>query len=268
MKKNWLLWTRRGVATVVFALFFLAFVAGIAPIPELARFQVGPALVAGSVIFLGAILILTLLFGRAYCAALCPLGITQDILGALFGKTKREPYPNYFWLRMLVLVAFIATLATGNLFVFGLLDPYSAFGRVGRSLFAPIFDLGINIMALGGDIAGFPLLARRETPFAGLPAFLAAFVTFAALVFFVWKWGRVWCDYCPVGSALGYLGKKSFLRTRLNRDKCVKCRRCEKVCSSGCVNINNGGIDNTRCVVCQKCVAACPTKALTYGKTK
>ena len=37
-----------------------------------------------------AVLLLTLLFGRVYCSILCPLGILQDFISWVSGKTKKK----------------------------------------------------------------------------------------------------------------------------------------------------------------------------------
>jgi len=46
----------------------------------LAKFQFIPAVVAGSVFVLLALILATLAFGRVYCSVVCPLGIFQDVI--------------------------------------------------------------------------------------------------------------------------------------------------------------------------------------------
>lgn len=90
---------------------------------------------AVSVVILGVLLLLTLLFGRVYCSFICPLGILQDIVFRIrrwlapkrFLKFSR-PVP---WMRYGVLALLAACCVTG---LAGLslnwLDPYSIFGRI------------------------------------------------------------------------------------------------------------------------------------------
>ncbi|MBD5641722.1 MAG: 4Fe-4S dicluster domain-containing protein [Desulfovibrio sp.] len=267
MKKRSLSWSRRLIAGVVFGLFFLAFALPIMPASHIARWQIGPALLGGGFVFLGAAALATLCLGRVYCAAFCPLGITQDLLGRVFGKKRRRPLPNHLWARVAVLGVFAIALAGGFLFIYGLLDPYSAFGRICAAIFAPITQWLNNLLAAGAEAAGSSAFARQEIHFAGWPALLAGLATLVALAFLVWKLGRVWCNYCPVGTALGLLGSRALFRIQLDPEKCVGCRRCERVCKTGCIDIGNGSLDSSRCVACQNCAEICPTEALAYGKT-
>lgn len=108
---------------------------------SLARWQLVPSVLgtlsgaAVSVVILGVLLLLTLLFGRVYCSFICPLGILQDIVFRIrrwlapkrFLKFSR-PVP---WMRYGVLALLAACCVTG---LAGLslnwLDPYSIFGRI------------------------------------------------------------------------------------------------------------------------------------------
>lgn len=267
MKKGSLIWLRRLLAAVVFGAFFLAFAFNIMPLPQLAHYQIGPALLAGGLAFLGAAAIITLCLGRVYCAAFCPLGIGQDLLGRIFRKNRHKPLPQYVWLRITILAVFVAALLCGFLFIYALLDPYSSFGRIVGAIFAPLAQFINNLLALGAEALGSSAFIRHEVRFAGWPAFLAGLATLIALVFLIWKLGRVWCNYCPVGTILGFLGRKSLCRIQLNQEKCVGCHRCEKVCKTGCIDIKNGAVDGSRCVVCQNCTQVCPAEAITYGYT-
>lgn len=263
--KNGLLWLRRSVAAAVFGVFFLAFACNVMPFPELAHYQIGPAILGGGFVFLAVAAIATLCLGRVYCAAFCPLGVTQDILGRVFKKNRARPLPGHIAARVAILALSIAALACGFLFIYGLLDPYSAFGRIAGAIFAPLIQAINNILALAADAAGSSAFTAREIHFAGWPAFIAGLAMLGLLAILVWKLGRAWCNYCPVGTALGFLGRKSLFRIRLNQEKCVGCRRCEKICKTGCIDIKKGVVDGARCVVCQNCVEICPKEALTYG---
>ena len=54
----------------------------------MAKVQLVPALLAGSVGAVAGVLLLTLVFGRVYCSVLCPLGVMQDVLGAKAGRYR------------------------------------------------------------------------------------------------------------------------------------------------------------------------------------
>ena len=56
----------------------------------MAKVQLLPAVLATNFIIVAILLLITLLFGRVYCSVICPLGITQDIISWIHGKTKKK----------------------------------------------------------------------------------------------------------------------------------------------------------------------------------
>ena len=84
----------------------------------IAKVQFVPAFLSLNVIAIVILLLLTLIFGRAYCSVICPLGILQDILihiRGLVGKKKsRKNRFNYAkpktWLRLGILIIFVVLL--------------------------------------------------------------------------------------------------------------------------------------------------------------
>lgn len=114
----------------------------------MAKIQFLPALLAlnaGVVLLLVA---LTLLFGRVYCSVICPLGVFQDVISRFAGKRKKNRFrysPARKWLRYGMLAVFAVTLVAGVRFhaVASLLEPYSSYGRIASSLFAPVYQWAI-----------------------------------------------------------------------------------------------------------------------------
>ena len=72
----------------IVALFFLGAVTtaflGVRELSFAAAFQLFPAILSLSLIPLAAIALVTLLFGRFFCRAMCPLGILQSVANRLF----------------------------------------------------------------------------------------------------------------------------------------------------------------------------------------
>ena len=56
--------------------------------------QLLPAVLGGMFGIVAVLLIMTYLFGRIYCSAICPAGILQDIINRLFciGKKKKKVF--------------------------------------------------------------------------------------------------------------------------------------------------------------------------------
>ena len=72
---------------------------------------------------------------------------------------------------------------------------------------------------------------------------------------------RPFCKYlCPLGAFYAPFNKISVLQLNVNKDKCVNCNMCQKVCDM-CVNpaINP---NDTECIRCGKCVSSCSSDAL------
>ena len=56
----------------------------------MAKVQFLPAALALNFGIVAALIVLTLLFGRVYCSVICPLGVMQDIISWIHGKTKKK----------------------------------------------------------------------------------------------------------------------------------------------------------------------------------
>ena len=57
-----------------------------------AKVQFLPALMAMNVGVVSLLLLLTLVIGRVYCSVVCPLGVMQDIMSWLSGRSKKKKF--------------------------------------------------------------------------------------------------------------------------------------------------------------------------------
>ena len=152
----------------------------------MAQIQFLPALLAANGLVIIALVILTLLLGRVYCSVICPLGILQDILAWIGrrGKRKKAPYKysrELRWLRWGVLIAFVGLFAFGLQAVAWLVAPYSAFGRIASSLFAPVYRLGNNLLATVAERYDSYAFYSADVWMKSLPTFFVALATFVLL---------------------------------------------------------------------------------------
>ena len=148
---------RRILAIIFFAfitLLFLDFTGTLhAWLGWMAKIQFLPAVLALNFGVIAGLLLLTLLFGRVYCSVICPLGVMQDIISWIHGKTKKKnrfrfnysPAKNI--LRYAVLILFIVGLALGAHSIAILIAPYSAYGRIAGNLLAPLYQWANNFFA-------------------------------------------------------------------------------------------------------------------------
>ncbi len=215
----------------------------------IAKLQFAPALLSMSMISVVIILLLTLLFGRIYCSMICPMGIMLDLAAATNRRRhyRYSPAHNKIRLSLLILVV-LATLA-GTSLLLALVEPYGSFSRIITWLLRPLILSGQYTVALK----------------AALPATLLALLTFVVLALWARKKGRIYCNtVCPVGTLLGMVSKNALMHIDINTDLCVNCRKCEQVCKSSCIDLNDHVADMSRCVVCFNCIDACSNNAIKY----
>ena len=114
----------------------------------MAKVQFVPALLALNVAVVVGLVVLTLLFGRVYCSVICPLGVFQDVVSRMGGRFKKNRFrysPALSWLRWPVLLVFIVFSVAGLISWAGLVEPYSAYGRMASNLLAP-FTVGETML--------------------------------------------------------------------------------------------------------------------------
>ena len=170
--------------------------------------------------------IAAILLGRIFCSYICPLNFLLELIPIKKKKKlQKKLLPAVALAIVLVLSAILAVP------VFNIASPVFALMRV------LIFGVGIEII-------------------------LFAMVICAAFI-----WGqKIWCrTLCPLGAIYGLLGAKRRLAIKVDEKKCIKCGRCEKVCSMGTSPLKNSFADAFTCTNCGDCVDVCPKKALSYS---
>ena len=231
---------RIGISVVLFALitfYFLDF-ANILPnsFHRLAHIQFVPAVLSLSIGILIVLIALTLLFGRIYCSTICPMGIWQDVIARISKsvgkKKKRYRYsPAKNMLRWTVLGVTVIASVCGFSVVLGLLDPYSAYGRIVVHIFKPVYMLGNNLLESVFSRFDNYTFYQVDTSVLSLSSLLIAILTFAAILILAWKHGRTWCNtICPVGTVLGFLSRYSLFKVRIDTAKCNGCGLCATKC--------------------------------------
>lgn len=240
---------RLAAALVVLALFLFAFTgprgAADGLLAPLARAQLSPALIRDGLFSGAAIAAITaaLVFGRLYCSVLCPMGTIQELFWRLARRRSRRVEP---WrLRVLVPVLAGVGLALGLTPLFTVLDPFSNFGRG---------VAGAASLLRGGAALSAPLLASLA---------IFSFILLLSILR-----GRRFCDWCPVGGALGVCASAAPFGMRIDHGACVSCGACERACPSNCADAEKKAVSLGRCVLCVRCAAACPEGAVRYGLSR
>lgn len=266
---------RVGISVILFTLitfYFLDF-AGLLPnsFHWLAQIQFVPALLSLSVIILAILVILTLFFGRIYCSTICPMGFFQDIISRFsrhFGKKKKKysysPAKNI--LRWSVTGFVLITFLLGFTLFLSLLDPYSAYGRMIANVFKPVYMSGNNLLESIFSQFNNYTFYRVDVLIRSVLAFCVGMVTFLAIGFLAWQYGRTYCNtVCPVGTVLGFISKYAFFKVRIDATKCNKCGLCATKCKASCIDSKEHSIDYSRCVDCFNCLDSCKQKAISFA---
>ena len=204
---------RIGLATVFFLLvtaLFLDFTGTVHLwFGWMAKVQFLPAVLAMNFGVVALLVVLTLVFGRVYCSIICPLGIMQDIFAWMGKKARKNRYtysPAKSWLRYIMLVLFILSLALGGGVLAKLIAPYSAYGRIAGNLLAPLWQWGNNGLAYLAERAGSYAFYENEVWRKSGLTLGVAVCTLLVLAVLAWRGGRTYCNtICPVGTVLVFL---------------------------------------------------------------
>ena len=250
----------------------------------LPKMQLIPALLAVNFLAVAFLAVITYLFGRIYCSVICPLGIFQDFVirvRSLFASKRKKKVglfrytPANSRLRYGFLIGFCILLALGltgmiATSIAGILDPYSAYGRMVGQFVVPGWRAGVEAVAdkaaEGGHylIAGVPAVAPWS-----LAVTIVAVVTLLVVVGFSATKGRGYCNnICPVGTILGFLSRYSFFKINIDKSKCNRCGSCGRHCKSECIDTKNHKIDYSRCVACMDCIGACSQGAISFSRVR
>lgn len=81
----------------------------------------------------------------------------------------------------------------------------------------------------------------------------------------VFKDNRAFCKYlCPITVFLKPMSYFALFRVKCNKDKCISCGKCKKVCPMDVDVTDNSRKrkNGTECILCLECKKSCPKGAL------
>ena len=216
-------------------------------------------------------IVFSLIFGRAWCGWICPLGTILEWTSPHKKRSKLNgPAPDPGWrkVKYLLALAILVMAFLGNqTFIF--LDPITILTRTGATTIWPAFRYSVF------SIENFLYQFKGLWPFLDfvhntvvVPLFhniqsvfttgLLVFIFFIGIIALNWIAERSWCRYiCPLGGILGWISRVSLLRREV-KPNCTKCGLCDLVCPTGTIDpLKEYHSDPAECINCMDCLVAC-----------
>jgi len=203
---------------------------------------------AGFFMFVGG------LIGRFVCGWLCPFGLVQDLLHKIPFIRKIKTFPGDKLLRKLKYLI---------LAVFVILLPLFLVDILGQG--APYF---CKLICPAGTLeGGIPLVFANDFLQAAVGWLytwkLAILIVILVLSIIIY---RPFCKYiCPLGAIYSVFNPISVFKYRVDKDKCINCGKCAKVCKMQVNPVDN--CNDLECIRCGLCKNVCPTDAISFGTT-
>ncbi len=202
-------------------------------------------IINGSFIVFVLMFLLAVPFGRLFCAYLCPAGGLQECAFSVNERQPKQGWRNYIkyiiWVIWLSLVIFC----------------YFQKGEIVKVDFLFETEHGISVCSIQSYIIYYGIVCLIIIPsvISGKRAFCH---------YFCWM-----APFMVLGTKLRKLLHLPGIHIKIsNKDNCVSCGKCNKVCPMGIDVMSKtkcGVIGNSECIQCGACVDNCPKNVLSYG---
>lgn len=190
---------------------------------------------------------IALLFRKAFCAWLCPVGLISDYLARIGKKIFRRNFRPPRWIDR-------PLMATKYLLLGFFLLAFWSMGAAGIHAFLASPYNRVS------DVKMLLFFTQIGTVAAVVLSFLAIGSVFIE---------GFWCRYfCPYGAYLGFFSWLSPVKVRRNIKSCIDCGKCDRVCPARLPVMTKPQIVSVECTGCMECVQACPVANTLHMGTK
>ena len=202
-------------------------------------------IINGSFILFALLFLLSIPFGRLFCAWLCPAGGLQESAFAVNGKNPKQGWRNgikfILWSVWLIAVAFC----------------YFHGGEITTIDFFFETEHGISVSSVQSYIIYYGIICLIF-----IPALL--FGTRAFCHYLCWM-----APFMILGTKLRRLLHLPGIHIKTSKESnCISCNQCSKACPMGidaAASVKCGWIDHPECIQCGACIDHCPKNVFTYG---
>jgi polyferredoxin/ferredoxin len=221
------------------------------------------------------ILLLSLVFGRAFCGWICPLGTTLDVTDHLMKSRHHGTQVKTRWWKYVVLIALVIAAVLSYQGTW-LLDPLVLLDRTATAVILPFFwflvrqsfAITFNIPVIQAPAFNlYNPLAGTIIPLAQ-PVFLhsMSIILFFMGILALEKLHRhFWCrSLCPLGALLALIGHRAPFQRTVTAN-CNQCALCRENCKMGAIHKDLDHTNRADCILCLNCALICPQNCTTYA---
>lgn len=198
-------------------------------------------IINGSFIVFVSMFILSIFFGRVWCAYFCPAGGVQECIAMVNHKPAkggwRYKIKYVIWVLWISGIVITFIISKGDIRV----DPFY------------MTDHGISISEIGAYIIYYGVMLLLVIP-------SVIHGRRATCHYFCWM-----APFMVIGSRIGKVLHIPRLHIEAEKDKCISCGRCNKSCPMGLdvKDMVSAGI-SSECIQCGACIDECPKNVLKY----
>jgi len=215
------------------------------------------------------VLLLSLLFSRAFCGWLCPMGAVVDFADFLCAPIRRfvekrrknrdakrsDARSGVFGRFRLILTVGLISATCGGVALVG--------------WFSPIATLTRNVGATLGAVQTAAYRGWGQVPIPTTGAIVSV-VVFLAILALGALGRRAFCRYfCPAGAIFALLGRLRLFEYSVDAKRCVACGKCSDACAFDAIvrtNRQTGVKIGANCASCGDCAVVCPRRAISFGR--